>query len=450
MLSLLRAGGYADSWCDGEVAGCTVKDNFPGDGTTSIMGWDNVWQMGSEYPEKEWSGEWWRGNELGYIINNPKFWSANGIDPLSILLGATPSQHAAVRPTLEKIFAKEVEMDNILRTTIQAFFASQRTISPNDVTVLVHQILYKHVFKRDVSWERAQDFVQLQATVVQLGIVSQAFPSMVSGIFLDQYSTKVGRYVAEFVALLDPLYARELEGENCAPSQNCTVQLASAVWDALYAAGGLSVPATINTALGVLFSKDESNPFKAATYKKEDALSFYWESIRYFPPVIGMPHWTTRPTCAGSTPEATAALNKPDGKTEPCLLSGNSIFTGYPAVNQFAGGVRVVPNLALAMQDPAKWGASASKFVLRNLSEYRSKSVAFAEMAVNNTVASGRMNRVCPGKELALEIGKVFFEEFDKDLWTSSESITFTRATPFVSSFTLHTKSTTTSRRLLR
>merc|ERR1712048_1543129 len=102
MLSILFAQDYTKTWCDGDVADCSVKLNFPGDGTTSVMRWDDVWAIGAQLPEKEWSGEWWRGNELGYIINNPIFWSESDVDPLTILLGATPSQHAAVRPTIEK------------------------------------------------------------------------------------------------------------------------------------------------------------------------------------------------------------------------------------------------------------------------------------------------------------------------------------------------------------
>jgi len=207
-------------------------------------------------------------------------------------------------------------------------------------------------------------------------------------------------------------------------------------WDALYAAGGLSVPGTINTGLGIMYSTSPDNPAPGASYEKAQALQFYWENIRFFPPVVGFPHWRTRPTCAGSTPEETAALNKPNGTSDACKL-GADTSAGYPQVNQYLGGVRDVPNLALAMSDPNKWGSDADEFKIRPLQEYIKNSVGFAEMAVDNQVAGGRMNRVCPGKTLALMIGTMFFEEFNRNDWATHDSIGWTATTPFVDSFTL-------------
>jgi len=441
-------GDYAKSFCGGNVSGCAVRENFPGDGTTSIMGWDNVWETGSQLPEKEWSGEWWRGNELGYIINNPVFWTANGVSPSSIALGITPSQHVAIRPTLEKIFRKGFMETRVLRRTISKFLSTRQTIHVSkDIAILVHQILYKHVFKRKIAWERAEEFVALQGKVVALASFSQPVPDALSEVFFGSTANAVGEWIKEHISLLESLYGQELQGQSCTPSPNCTVQLASAVWDALYAAGGLSVPGTISTGLAVLYSRSSTNPFTQMTYKKNDALSFYWETIRYFPPVLGFPHWETRPTCAGSTAEATAMLNKSDGKTEACPPEPKDFFSGYPKVKQYSGGKRVVPNLGLAMRDPAKWGEDADQFVIRHLDEYKTKSVGFAEMAVNKEIAEGRMDRVCPGKQLALEIGKTFFELFDQGSWEApfADWIFIRGVAPFVVPFFLQKRSATKS-----
>jgi len=121
-----------------------------------------------------------------------------------------------------------------------------------------------------------------------------------------------------------------------------------------------------------------------------------------------------------------------DGKIGTCTLGPTISSTGYPEVNQYQGGVRHVPNLALAMQDPAKWGSNAADFVIRPLEEYANNSVGFAEMAVNNDVAGGTMNRVCPGKDLALLIGSTFFTMFDKSKWQTLDSIAFKGVTPFM------------------
>jgi len=127
---------------------------------------------------------------------------------------------------------------------------------------------------------------------------------------------------------------------------------------------------------------------------------------------------------------------KPDGESGACK-QGEPTSTGYPEVNQYLGGLREVPNLALAMSDPRKWGEDSDKFRLRPLEEYQKNSVAFAEMAVDDKVAEGRMNRVCPGKALGLLIGTTFFEEFDKTQWKTDDGISWSATTPFVGGFTL-------------
>jgi len=450
MISLLFSKGvpgYPDAWCGGssveDLASCTTKKNFPGPATTSYMDWDQVWKIGSQYPAKEWSGEWWRGNELGFIINNPKFWSNLGIDPLSIALGIAPKEHAAVRPTMEDMWTLEKmdkkrqdAVEKIVRRRVRDFFKQDTFSVPTDVTILVHQILNEVGLKRNVSYEYSETFVALQSQVVAMGTVSQLLPSVFYGL-LNSISEGVQGYVQEYIPLIEALYGEKLAKEDCGPSKNCTVQAAAATWDALYAAGGLSVPGTISTGLGLLYSTSGSNPAPNVAYTKEEAAQFYWENIRYFPPVVGFPHWKTRPTCAGSSAEETAKLNKPNGSAEACPLGNPGFFSGYPDVNQYMGGVREVPNLALAMWDPRKWGDDSDKFVLRPLDDYDNFSVGFAEMAVDNEVADGRMNRICPGRGLALMIGTTFFEEFNQSDWKTPDSISWTSTTPFVGSFTL-------------
>mmetsp|Transcript_34551 Transcript_34551/g.99159 ORF Transcript_34551/g.99159 Transcript_34551/m.99159 type:complete len:646 (+) Transcript_34551:65-2002(+) len=449
MLYVGASSSYTQAWCDGDIANCTVKENFPGPNTTSIMGWDRVAEMSSKYPEKEWSGEWWRGNELGFIINNPFFWSRQGIDPLSIVLGVLPSQHAAIRPLMETMFtlgpkdsARYKEVQGIVSDTISGFLtaSAQRGLKvPDDLKVLVHQILNQVAFNRTVSVEYSQEFVDVQSSVVALGTVSQILPSVLYP-FLKPTRDKITKFVDEYASLIQERWGDVLEKEDCSPSKSCVQQAAHMVFDAFYSAGGLSVPTTMGTGVGLLFSGDDSSPFPGASYLPEQAESFYWENIRYFPPVVGFPHWETRPTCPGSTAKETSQLNGTDGSTEACKPGKRSHLTGYPEVNQYQGGVRVVPNLALAQRDPAKWGADADQFVIRPLWEYN-KSLGFAEKAVDDSVAGGKMNRDCPGKALALMIGTSFFAQFKKDDWAKPfEDIKFGNGPLFVSSFTLNSK----------
>lgn len=64
------AGTYPKAWCPNGVLGCTEKQDFWGPGTTSVMGWSNVADLLRANAQKEWAGEWWRGNELGFLIND--------------------------------------------------------------------------------------------------------------------------------------------------------------------------------------------------------------------------------------------------------------------------------------------------------------------------------------------------------------------------------------------
>lgn len=47
------------------------------------------------------------------------------------------------------------------------------------------------------------------------------------------------------------------------------------------------------------------------------------------------------------------------------------------------------------------------------------------------------MNRKCPGKDLALQFGKIFFEEFDQDRWCTADNVKYTKTVPFFDDFTL-------------
>lgn len=448
MISLLfgkGVPGYASSWCPDGLATCDTRVDFPGPDTTSYMRWDDVWEMGSRYPAREWAGEIWRGNELGFIINVPLFWSNVGLSPQSIALGITPKQHAAVRPTMEEMWyidekgksKKHNHAHAIVTRRIRDFLKKDAISLPTDTTILVHQILNEVGLQRNISWGDAAEFVGVQGQVVAFGTLGQLVPGFMYDTVMGGAAEGAQGYIAEYGKLMEKLFGDRLKSQDCSPSDNCTAQAAGATWDALYAAGGLSVPGTINTGLGIMYSTDGSNPAPGASYERPgQAAQFYWENVRFFPPVVGFPHWKKPPTCAGSAPGATAALLKPDGESEPCTLGADK-STGYPAVNQYVGGVREVPNLALAMSDPRKWGEDSDQFKLRSLEEYQANSVGFAEMAVDHNVSEGRMNRVCPGRNLALMIGTTFFEEFDSTQWHTSDSVTFKATTPFVGGFTL-------------
>lgn len=384
-----------------------------------VRDWESVWNLGSQMPAATWNGTWWRGNELGFVVNNPYFWSGTGIYPASIALGITTKQHAVIRPLLEDAFGSAAPFEDFVRSSIKDFLAHRREAGalevPNDLQVLVHQILHHVVFNDDLSWEEAEAFVVVQTKMVKLGTVSQFLPG--SLYFFEGLGTvmeEVKEYIDRYAALLEKgKWASTLKEANCTPSVNCTVQFASSLYDALYSAGGLSVPGGIATGLGVLFSQSDSNPAVGLTIPPGKELEFFWESIRFFAPVYGFPYWPQRPRCIGLDDEATANLS-----TEACPKKPENRKGMHP-VNQWQGGIREVIFLAHAQKDKHRWGRNASDFIIRNLSDYNNNSVGFAEMAVDKSVDGGRNDRSCPGKDLALLIGRVFFEEMKLDNWTS-------------------------------
>mmetsp|Transcript_28015 Transcript_28015/g.63664 ORF Transcript_28015/g.63664 Transcript_28015/m.63664 type:complete len:880 (-) Transcript_28015:58-2697(-) len=433
-------------------AKCQVKRDFPGPGTKSVMGWECVNNMLKEQPSKEWAGEWWRGNELGYGINNPFFWSSSGVDPMSHIFGALPSQHAVMRPIMEAMFtlpepesgdARYALVKGIVEDWVREFLENAKENGLQvvvDLKVLVHQILNHVALGRNVTAEYAAEFVELQSEVSVMQRTSQIMPSSMYS-FLDPMREKIDKYIDEYAPLIEAKYGAQLAGKDCSPSDSCARQAASMLFDTFYSIGGLSVPSTISTGIAILFSSHYTNPARKIKVPPEQAEAFYWENVRYFPPSIGFPHWERRPTCANLTEEATGALQQPDGKSQACPLGSIDEWTGFPTVNQAEGGERVVPNIGLAQSDPAKWGPDAHDFKLRSLDEYTRKSLGFAEGAVDFDVAGGAMNRNCPGKDLALLIGTTFFKMFDASEWAVPRTtIEFGDGPVFVTDFILSSK----------
>merc|ERR1712151_692137 len=117
---------------------------------------------------------------------------------------------------------------------------------------------------------------------------TEVFPSVAYRALTSVLDATFG-YISEYTRLLDsdPVWGKRLASLDCSPSPNCTVQLASVVWDAFFSAGGISVPQVISCGLGVLYSDSSTNPSKGFQLQSGQELQFFWESLRYYPPVVG-------------------------------------------------------------------------------------------------------------------------------------------------------------------
>lgn len=393
---------------------------------TAVTDWDSVHDLGSQLSKRSWSGEWWRGNELGYVVNNPAFWANTGVQPATIVLGSTTGQHAAVRPYLEKMFALTEEAQVWLRKSARGFLDARKLAGklgvPGDVRAWVHQVLHRVAFGEAVEWEAALRFVQLQDEVIKKSTFSQALPAELYSIMgIKRLERDISSYVEVYEKLVIDRWGEELAKLDCAPTPRCSLQLAAAAWDALNAAGGLSVPNGIQAGLGVLFSRSSSKPRAEVDVAPGTEPQFFWECLRFFPPVYGVPYWTTRPTCQGQTALDTRGLNQTYGMTKPCPAQDASGRTGFPPTNQWQGGQRVVLDVGRAQHDPGRWGDDAGDFKLRPMADYEANSVGFAEMARDPEVAGGLNDRSCPARALALAVGATFFEVFERTEWTVSD-----------------------------
>mmetsp|Transcript_29840 Transcript_29840/g.75157 ORF Transcript_29840/g.75157 Transcript_29840/m.75157 type:complete len:1398 (+) Transcript_29840:84-4277(+) len=463
--------------CKGKVKGCkpTYDNECYGPGSICYNTWQDVWDWGSQIPEGQWNGTLWRGHELGTGFLSPYLWSSRGIDPFAAL-GVEPNQHAAVRPALEKMWgtggknsAEYRRTEDMVRASIQEFLADRRKNGLKvdmlgDVMAWAHQVLYKKAFKRDITLMEGKVFMVFQLLYLGLALQSDTEPVLAKVPFLlPTLRQQVARIVRSYEPIVQEMYADDLDGLDCSPSTSCVTQLASAILDAFLLAGGVSLTVSINAGIALLYSTAEpmgtpysgneevenppdswlawGNPFPDMAYEHGQELQFYWEVLRYFAPVGSVASWTKPVTCAGLSEDQTKALLKDGGASQPCPLEGYNLPQDIPRVNQYTGGAgHIFPVLPVAMRDPAKFGADANTFRIRELDVYK-WSVGFGEMAENSKVANGMMNRSCPGKSFTLMVGSLFFEEFNKQDWVvprDSKNITFSQGSkPFHMGFTL-------------
>jgi len=303
---------------------------------------------------------------------------------------------------------------------------------PGDLNIWVHQVLHRVVFDEEITSGQATEFAMLQRALLSKATTSQILPGSLYGLVgYKDILFSLHNYLEKYKVRLEERWRSALVGKDCSPSEDCLSQLASSVWDALYAAGGASVPAGIASGLALLYSSSASNPARDFEIPPGTAPQFFWECLRFFPPVYGVPYWTSRPSCYAMTHENTVYLNNSDGMTIPCPEPYEESATGAPPSNQWLGGRREVLDVGRAQRDKSRWGADADRFVVRPLETYNNNSVGFAEMAVDKTVAQGKNDRSCPARELAIAIGAIFFEEFVKDRWEVENADTDIKMDPF-------------------
>lgn len=394
----------------GGFTGCEIKSHFPGVNATSHMSHAFVKEEMKKLPRLQYEGKVWRGNELGFIISNELFWP--NVQPRSVGLGASVAQHMVMRPILDRTLGScDGACAAALQQSVKEWQAARTSVSvQTDIIVWVHEQLFRRLFpKADGLPYPAADFVSLQSSLTSLSTITQLLSDGLTELIAGSTLAKLQDAFDAYRPLVQAEYGAELATADCSPMTDCVALATSNLLDVLFFAGGLSVPSGISTGLWVLHADTSSygNTFPQNP-TVTDPSAFFYESIRFFAPVVGFPWWTTPPERATD-----------DTKS------------------QAKGGVRKILNVALANKDPNAWGEDAHQFRVRSHAAYANNFVGFADYAYDNSVADGKMNRNCPAKQLALQMGKAFFTEWDQEGWCTRDSSAYEEATPFVDAFTL-------------
>eukprot|EP00588_Corethron_pennatum_P035881 CAMPEP_0194341486 /NCGR_PEP_ID=MMETSP0171-20130528/89913_1 /TAXON_ID=218684 /ORGANISM="Corethron pennatum, Strain L29A3" /LENGTH=553 /DNA_ID=CAMNT_0039106861 /DNA_START=28 /DNA_END=1690 /DNA_ORIENTATION=- len=428
--------GYTEMWCgdedlpsgwhasaDGGYTGCETTENFPGDGTTSHQSHAYVKAQMATLPRLQHDGSVWRGNELGMVVSNELFWDQ--VSPRTVLLGTTVEQHTVIRPVLMDVFS---ECDKTcaaqLRRSVRALFSQNSIAVQSDVKIWAFRNLFAIIFPGETNPIAPQEFVATQTSFTTLSTLTQMVPDAVAEIIELGTNTRatLAAYFDRLLPLVRAHYGDRVRDRDCAPTaggagESCVRQLTSAFLDTLLAAGGLSVPGAVSTGLWVLYGNTREANARAA-YRDvfpDDYALVPGEETEFFL----REHAPLRSRRRVSVVDHAAARATDD------------------FASQYAGGVRKVLNLALANQDPNAWGRDAHQFRPKNMTQYHKEFVGFADFAVDDAVAGGAMNRKCPGKNLALVMGRVWFEEWDQGRWCTRDDSKFIGSTPFHEEFTL-------------
>lgn len=407
-----------------KFTGCETTTNFPGLQTTSHQSHAYVKKEMATLPALQNSGKVWRGNELGFIISNEKFWSNTA--PRSVLLGSTVNQHKVVRPILERLYGScNAACQKNLKVSAKVVQDQDLLAVQDDVKGWIFEQLFEITFPGETNPVVTKDFVALQSSFTTLSTITQMVPDGLSDAIAKSTIEGLNNLFTKLKPLTEKIYGDELKGKNCecpdsienCPSKTCVDVLTSAFMDTLLAAGGLSVPGAISTGIWVLHADTSNHEFEKDLFPETrveltetDVDAFFYESMRFFAPVVGFPWWT----------------QKPDRATDD-------------KADQYDNGVRKVLNLALANKDPNAWGKDCHKFRVKTLSDYRKLFLGFADFAYDDTVADGNMDRKCPGKTLAFAMGRAWFEQWNQKAWCydSDQKSQYKEATPFVDDFVL-------------
>jgi len=290
---------------------------------------------------------------------------------------------------------------------------------------------------------RLSEFSATQAKVPLHAAALNLLPFSLQKLLIGQtIQPKWHEFFLTYRPLVQRVYGHELAAlpsDACGQS-SCLDVLTVAIRDTLFLAGGLSVPSGLNTAVWTVFNGHKLDPtvYPPGAEIMADNWSpsaLFWESLRFFPPVLNFPMWEKPFPAAATVPPA-------ERKTaSPWFTKGSSAANPTPGKHMWL-------NLAMAMRDPNAWGADAHLFKKRSLKTYHDKSVGFLEGFADKSYKQGAMDRVCPGRTVGLNLGYAFLKVWKATGWTNwcvdnmDNAVKMTWTGSFVNSFRIKKQAT--------
>jgi len=327
-------------------------------------------------PGKEVNGTMIRMGDLGGYIFNHLLWDVYDDDWTSFPIGTTDVKlHRVVRPLADYLMGSGSPVWNrdVFRVFAEDFLETRNTINNTDLRLWTNKVFHKIFLDIELTDQDAQDFEDYKAEYIVVSVLPTWLASSM-GWAMNLESVKqrrmlwINRYVNAIQNDQRGIYAQfQLEGRNLRYAADFFLT-------AFTAAGGISLPSTINHCLalvqgaGPVYLQGSDRILRTSTLRQ-----FVYETMRYFPLVVNFPMW-------------------------------------YPDLQS-----RVSYAVGMAIRDPRVWNDPWT-FQLRPLSEYHQAvglgtkiGVGFAEQARGYDGLTPD-SRGCPAQEMAV----VCVEEFLK------------------------------------
>ena len=371
---------------EGQYTGCERKTDFPGVGTLSLNLQSDVAARMQQLPRLAAEGRLHRTCALGMLRCSALYWT--DVSPQTVGLSMSLQQRRSLRPLLDEVLGEcDAACAARLAAVVDGFVGQRGTFRPLEDSIdLMQLVLHEKLFPGEKYPFNPSEFRRNQQLFFENQIPAQMLPELLARRYVSGNVAVLKRYLSHFRRMVDMHFG--LAGMDCAPTGDCATQLAHTVLDLFLAPGGLSMPRALTAGLFVLHGNTtrygDTFPPSGAGPKAD---MFFWEVLRFFTPVAAFQY--------SESPDAG------DAATQGPLLS---------------------LNMAGANKDPNAWGADAHRFRVRAMSDYHTMFTGFADFARDGSVEGGNLNRVCPGKSLALRVGKMFFKHFTYGKWVRDTS----------------------------